>query len=195
MTKCPEFNNWCFKLPSKKENQYFVKISSKNEEEPAEPVFLQFGTNLNFKNGEETIELDLPDENQQKIVIAVDDYVIKTCKENKEKWFNSQDITDSNVDDAFYPSLSRKHSIKLRKSKDLIYFNSLKEKISENELDEKSKISVAVMVEGVWFSKTRFGVTWKVIQLLHHDKKPIEKIGKCLFDNLEEDLDNVFPEL
>lgn len=191
-----EFENWCFKLPSKKEKQYFVNISLKHEENPAEPVFIQFGTNLSFsQNDTDSIEVSLSDETQKKLVVEVDDFVIKTCKENKEKWFQSSNITDSNVDDAFYPSLTRKQSIKLRKSKDLICFNSAKEKINESEINESSKISVAVMIEGVWFSKTRFGVTWKLVQLLHHDRKPIEKIGKCLFENLEDDLDNVFPEL
>jgi hypothetical protein len=51
-------------------------------------------------------------------------------------------------------------------------------------------------LSGIWFTKSRFGVVWKVFQIkMNPEKKPKEM---CLFDDADDDecdeMENAFPD-
>ena len=56
-------------------------------------------------------------------------------------------------------------------------------------------VSCIVHLSGIWFTKSRFGVVWKVIQIKLNKEKE-KKI--CLFEDADDDeyddMENAFPE-
>ena len=74
-------------------------------------------------------------------------------------------------------------------------FDGSKNEISINEIKSDAKVSVIVQLAGIWFTKTRFGITWKIKQMKLHGEKSKTQ-GKYLFEDVEsdDDMDNVFPD-
>lgn len=203
--KTPQFDKIEFGKPIKgSDNKYFVCAFYKNEEsEQSEDIICQFGPRLQTKNSlddkSSSLECIFAEESMKEFVSDCDDHMLAFCKDNKEEWFHSSEISDAYLDNAIMPSLkglkkSDSYSIKFRTSQVMSIFDSSKESIPITEVKEDTKVSVIVQLAGLWFTKTRFGLTWKLKQIKIHNEKP-KSAGQYLFEDVEDDeLDNVFPD-
>jgi leucyl aminopeptidase (aminopeptidase T) len=134
------------------------------------------------------------------LVSDYEEAMVKAAKELKSDWFPDKEITDDYIDSAFHASfkpIKKTHDaiMRLRTSKELQIYTSEKEETTSVDIKEGSKIAMIVLMDGVWFSKNRFGITWKVVQMKIHKQKESSK--KYMFDDnveVERELDNVFPE-
>tara|TARA_B110000977_G_scaffold201113_1_gene294205 strand:+ start:7857 stop:8483 length:627 start_codon:yes stop_codon:yes gene_type:complete len=184
------------------DGKYFVTAFVKDEDVSNE-IMCQFGTRLQAKhsmNSDSTsLECIFADPQLKEFVSECDDHMLAFCKDNKEAWFNNTEISDSYLDNAMFPSFkavkkSESCLMKLRTSNSMNIFDSSKEEISIDSIVEDSKISIIVHFAGLWFTKTRFGLTWKIKQIKLHNEKP-KSAGQYLFEDVEdEELDNVFPD-
>ena len=129
-----------------------------------------------------------------------EDQMLALAKDNKEKWFPDQDITDDYLDNAFMSFVkpikkSNDVNFRMRKSSKLSVYNHRKEEIDEEDVSEGKLVSCIVHLSGIWFTKSRFGVVWKVIQIKLNKEKE-KKI--CLFEDADDDeyddMENAFPE-
>lgn len=197
--KSPEFTEIKFGCPIKgSDNKYFVSAFCNSEE-----ILCQFAPRLlvkNSLNSESTsLELQIADPKIKEFISDCDDHMLAFCKDNKEAWFNSSEISDSYLDNAILPSFktikkSEAICIKFRTSSSMGIFDSSKEEIDCDQITEESKVSVIVQLAGLWFTKTRFGITWKLKQIKLHNDKPKSQ-GQYLFEDADdEELDNVFPD-
>lgn len=204
--KDAHFDKVTFGNPIKgSDNKYFVAAYLKNDESQSqsEEIICQFGPRLTAKSSLDAKSTSLEcvfDESTMKDFLSdCDDHMLGFCKDNKESWFNSTEISDSYLDNAIMPSFkaikkSDTFSIKFRTSQQMSIFDNSKEEIDISQITEDSKISVIAQFAGLWFTKTRFGLTWKIKQIKLHNDKP-KSCGKYLFqDAIDEDLDNVFPD-
>jgi len=129
-----------------------------------------------------------------------EDAMLKTVKQKKDEWFPDKDISDEWLDQAFHSGFkqvkkSTDATAKLRISKELLIYTSERKETGLNDIHDGSKIAVIIHMDGIWFTKSRFGLTWKVVQIkVHKDKEPSRMY---MFDDdavPEPDLDNVFPD-
>ena len=195
--KSPEYEKIIFHNAIKtNDGKYFIKFDKEGDE-----ILAQFTPKLKIiAIKENSIEVKLSNKEHVEFIKDIDEFVINACKDHKLSWFNNEEITDSYVEQAFMSSYktikkSEDISLNLRISKDIQVFTKAKEQIELSKIDETSLISFISQIEGIWFTKTRFGVTWKIRQVMEHDGPYIPKFGKCLIeDEPEEELDNVFPD-
>ena len=201
--KSPDFSKLEFGNPIKgTDGKYFVSVFIKEEDE-VNDIICQFGPRLQAKNSltKESTYIDcmFADNSLKEFITECDDHMLAFCKDNKEAWFNSSEISDSYLENAIFPSFKAVKKtesciIKIRTSSVMSIFDSSKEEISIESIVEDSKVSVIVHLAGLWFTKTRFGITWKVKQLKLHNDKP-KSLGQYLFEDADdENLDNVFPD-
>ena len=127
-----------------------------------------------------------------------DEQFLNLAKENKEIFFPDQNITDNYLEQAFMSSIksSKKTNIfKVRTSSVLGIFSSNKDVLTCDDIEINDKLSIIVQISGLWFTKTRFGITWMLKQIKKNEIK-VDKVGENLFldDEESDDLGNVFPD-
>ena len=205
--KCIEDVDIIYTKPKKQDDgKYFVGMFNKNDEEPSSEVLFQFGPKLccktNLSVDSSYIDLQISESSILEAIKEVDDAVLLAAKTNKDVWFPEQGITDSYLDNAIMTSLKSikksniDFSFRTRTSKDMVIFNSSKEQVEHDEVTNTSYIAVILQVAGIWFTKTRFGPTWKTRQIrIFKDQK--NTINNYLFEDADDedfDTDNVFPD-
>eukprot|EP00854_Cymbomonas_tetramitiformis_P025122 gene25122-30659_t len=127
----------------------------------------------------------------------MDENILSIIKEKKEEWFQGQNIEDAFLD------VGQTHSIKLMKDsskiklrvpKDTIAYNSKKEQIELNGVPIDSEVTCILQLVGMWFTKTRWGVTWKTVQVKTHEKKK-EPLRVYMFadEEVEDDEEILYP--
>lgn len=184
------------------DGNYFITTQIKEcEENPSKPLYFQFNKTVIEKDLEQTtksFDLRMSDSDINGFIQDAEEMVLNAAKENKESWFPSAEITDGYLDTAFMSSIKqikKSHDIyvKVRVSNNMKVFDSQKNEISIEELKEKENLGLIVNMAGIWFTKTRFGITWMVEQIKVPKSK---KIKEFMFEEEEEEaeLDNVFPD-
>ena len=202
----PEFEKVSFAKAVKcSDGKYFIAAAVAKEDEVSQDIFCQFGPNLICKtnlDSSSSVELHIANESVNEFISECDDHFLAMAKDNKESWFPSSEITDTYLENALLPSskmLKKQSSVfnfKARPSKTIEIYNSSKETIEASDVLEGSKVSIIVHLAGLWFTKTRFGLSWVIKQVKLHDGEKSLKVGKCLFadDVAEDEMDNVFPD-
>lgn len=204
-----DFSKISFDKPVMQGDRYFIPARY----EGSERILIQFNSwmtcNADLSNEEGVTKPTLDvlisgkDNSVSPFIELVSDYeeaMVKAAKELKSDWFPDKEITDDYIDSAFHASfkpIKKTHDaiMRLRTSKELQIYTSEKEETTSVDIKEGSKIAMIVLMDGVWFSKNRFGITWKVVQMKIHKQKESSK--KYMFDDdveVERELDNVFPE-
>ena len=199
--KSPKFEEIVSNNPIKgKDKKYFVTLQLKDGND----IMCQFGSKLMVKNQLEkessSMEVIFNNQELKDFIQECDDHVLSMCKLNKGEWFPGEnEISDTYLENAIMSSLKQQKksenvSLKVRTSNKMIIFDSSKQEIENSEIQENSKVSLIVQMAGIWFTKTRFGITWKIKQIKLHNDKP-QTQGEYLFEDVDDDeLDNVFPD-
>ena len=205
--KKSEFEALSFGKPVKgNDGRYFVACYFSKENEPADEVICQFSkqiTNTSKIVVDGGTELLIADEDTIEFIKECDEKLLELCKQNKALWFPGKEISDTYVEQAFMESLKevKKHKnkafLKSRTSKDFVMFNSSKDIIDVVDLKEQSKLAIIIQLAGLWFSSSRFGITWKLRQGKLLETEKVNKFEKSLFIDEEEEEEadmNVFPD-
>jgi len=155
-----------------------------------EPIFIQFSKIklVNDLSGQEYFELLLTPEVVE-YVEELEEQLKEQTKKNKEAWFGNDEITDGYLENAFMScikKMKKQSLLKVRMTESCQFYNIARDEVEVEEFTKDSPISVIVQLAGIWFSKTRFGITIKVTQAkLHGIPKPVK--GVCLFEDLEDE--------
>lgn len=203
--KEPNFEGINFTKPIKgKDGKYFVAMNCQENDDSNE-IICQFGPKLKIstdvQESDTSIDTLIVQEEIIDFIRECDDNAVAFCKDHKEEWFEEEEISDTYIDQAFMPSIKEMkkqkgcYGMKMRISREMDVFNGKRENVDKETIKKDAKVSTIVQMAGLWFTKTRFGITWKVIQVkLNEDKD--KKIGKSMFfeEENEHDIDNVFPD-
>jgi len=155
-----------------------------------EPIFIQFSKLklVNNLQGQEFMDLLITPEIVEYIE-ELEEQLKEQTKKQKEEWFGNEEITDGYLDNAFMScvkKVKKQSLIKVRMTESCQFYNITREEVNVEEFTKDSTISVIIQLSGIWFSKTRFGITLKVNQSkLHGVPKPIK--GVYLFEDVEDD--------
>lgn len=125
---------------------------------------------------------------------ALEEYLVDIIKKNKDEWFPGKDISETFLDVGLVPSFNKDKLRNVKLDKDLKLFNSSKNEIENSELKPNDEVKCIFQLSGVWFTTSRWGVEWKVLQIKTMKKNNINTdIGYMFPDEDEDDLENIDP--
>jgi len=119
------------------------------------------------------VDMNLTHEDYKNYVQTLDDTLISLLKENKDEWFVGKGLTTQFIDTGYLPSLKRNNDWRMIVSEDLAVYDDNKNHYDVHELNAKDTMRCIVQLSGLWFTNTRWGVSWKLIQLKKTKKKEI----------------------
>lgn len=186
-----------FSEPKKgKDGKYFISTSLEENE-----ILFQL-KKLNCKSEiTSSFDVQVTDSSNVDLLREAEDQMLALAKDNKDTWFPEQGITDDYLDNAFMSFIkpikkSQDVNFRMRTSSRLSVYNAIKEEVDFDEIQEGKSVSCIVQLSGIWFTKSRFGVVWKVFQIkMDKERKPKEV---CLFEDADDEecdeMENAFPE-
>lgn len=203
-----DYSKITFSSPVVQGDRYFIQ--SLHETEPIVSQFnrwMQCKTDLVDPEGKVSSQMDVHIAGTESgvspfIEFASDfeDAMLKAAKEKKGEWFPGKEISDEWLDSAFHSGFkqvkkSNDAVMRLRISKDMHVYTSDREEAELGDIKEGSQVALIILMDGLWFTKSRFGLTWKIVQAkIKKEKAPSRKY---MFDDdvsPEPELDNVFPD-
>ena len=192
-----DMNNYFYSKPKKgNDNRYVVTAGYKEESSEVQPLLVQIlkTTTKEEINPEGTVEIDISQNSE--IFKEIEEQIIEVSKSKKDEWFEGKELPDAYFDQAFLPAMKtvkRTSSLKCKIAKGCQVYNSSKEEIDFEELKKNKSLSFIIQVSGIWFSKSRFGVIWKIVQIKTNTGKAILKTN-YMFEEEEEIDASDFPE-
>lgn len=198
------FKKFVFGKVSKMDDRYFIPMAFKETADTeSEPILIQINkahTLGNLVDEDELVKnFDISVDTKTKDILSeFDDQIRGITKDNAKEWFpdKAESMTDSFFDNGIFnsfKSIKKNYKFSARTTKNISIFNSQHEVQDAKDVIEDSNINTIVQAYGIWFTKTRFGITWRIHQIkINTPKKPPTE---CLFEEDNgEDLENVFPD-
>lgn len=143
------------------------------------------------------VDLSCEDESFVKAIKNLDKHIFDVIKEKRTEWFPNKTIEDTFLEMGQTHSLMVHNVLRARTDKNLEIFNTRKESVASTEIVTKSVVRCILQFVGIWFTATRWGITWKVVQMLHYpERKPTtipQTVGYMFPDEEESDNDEDFP--
>ena len=168
------FDNTTFGKPVKGNGFYSMRMTH-NKDNP-EPIILQTPKMALASNILDTkfVDMRLTHEEYSNHVQQIDDTLISLLKENKNEWFVGKGLTDQFIDTGYLPSLKRNGDWRMNVvSDELAVYDDNKQPYDVTNLVVGDTMRCIVQLSGLWFTNTRWGVSWKMIQLKKTKKKEI----------------------
>ena len=200
--KKPDFSSITYATPVKGgDGRYFVAASSTDYPDILCQFIKGIVCNNDLNETDTTIDTSLACPDTIGFIQECDEHFLAKAKDLKREWFPNQDISDSYLDQAFMNSIKpiKKQSLqafKTRISKSVTVFDTARQMSDVSIIKDNMRLCLIVQLSGLWFTKTRFGLTWLVRQIKTVEPEKSLKIGSCLFSDEEypDELDNVFPD-
>lgn len=117
------------------------------------------------------IDMACEDETFVKSIKELDSRMFNVIKEKREEWFPNKVIEDTFLEMGQTPSLMINNVLRARTDKNVEIFNTNKESVDTKLMTEKQVVRCILQFVGIWFTSTRWGVTWKVVQMLHYPER------------------------
>ena len=178
----------------KKRNDFYaVNLFVNSEKDGSVPFYFQtpkMKLSSTLVKGQSSIEVDCDNETFIKQVESVDQYILDIVKSKKVDWFPNQEISDSFLEIGLMSSVSRSNTMKLKVSPDNVIYGNDKSLLEK--LDTGREVKFIVQICGLWFTKSRWGISWMIVQSKDLSKKPLI-INECLFPD-DEQTDHGFVE-
>ena len=112
-----------------------------------------------------------------KSIKDLDTHIFNVIKEKRGEWFPNKTIEDTFLEMGQTPSLMINNVIRARTDKHLEIFNSQKESVDAKSVTANHVVRCILQFVGIWFTSTRWGITWKVVQMLHYpERKPVVNV-------------------
>jgi len=168
------FENLTFSSPVKGKGYYYITVTQ-DKSNPSS-IFMQTPKVALLSNiiNNNFVEVHLNNEDYKQEIQRVDDELFSILKDKKEDWFVGKGLTDQFLDTGYLPTLKRNGDWKLNVSDHINIFDDSKNNIDIDELQIGDSMRCIVQLMGLWFTNTRWGVSWKIIQI----KKSLKKVTK-----------------
>lgn len=174
ITKIEElsFDDVYFSKPIKGNGYYYMTLTQ-NKENP-ESIYMQtpkivLSSNLDKSN---FVNVQMTNQEYKNNIQHIDDTLLNMLKENKDTWFSGKGLTTEFIDTGYLPSLKRNNDWRMNVSIDnLTIYDDNKNSVDISDLNIGDSIRCIVQLSGLWFTNTRWGVSWKLIQIKKYFKK------------------------
>ena len=170
------FDKLTFSKPVAQGDRYFIQVMDDGHRMTKQfNKWMKCKTDLVKENKQATyIDILIPgtDTDVSPFIEYASDFeeaMVKITKEKKGEWFPDKEISDEWLDQAFQSGFkqikkSNDATMRFRVSKDLDVYTSEKEETTVEEIKDGVNIAIIALMDGIWFTKSRFGLTWKVVQ-------------------------------
>lgn len=166
------YDDLVFNKPIKRDGYYYMNIT-KNKTKPT-PVYMQSPKVILESNiiNNNFVDLRICNEEYKDEIQKIDDELLSLLKLNKDEWFQDKGLSDQFVDTGYLPTLKRNGQWKISVNDQINVYDQNKDIIDVKELVIGDSMRCIVQLTGLWFTNTRWGVSWKLIQI----KRTINKI-------------------
>lgn len=190
ITKIEElsFDDVCFSKPIKGNGYYYMTLTQ-NKESP-ESIYIQTPKIILASNIDKSKFVDVKMTNQEykNNIQHLDDTLMNILKENKEEWFSGKCLTTEFIDTGYLPSLKRNNEWKMNLCLDnLSVYDDNRNSLDVTDLNIGDSMRCIVQLSGMWFTNTRWGMSWKLIQIKKYNNK-ISKKDYMFPDDLDHDV-------
>ena len=116
-------------------------------------------------------DLSCDDDSFVKSVKDMDTRVFNVIKEKRAEWFPNKSIEDTFLEMGQTPSLMVNNVLRARTDKHLEIFDSKKNGVDAATVSANHVVRCILQFVGIWFTSTRWGITWKVVQMLYYPER------------------------
>lgn len=164
-------NDLEFGVPKKNTNHYSIHVSAQGTErimiqspkcELKEPLDL---------TSDAYVDMVCKDTDFINALKAVDQHIMDVIKSKRSEWFPDKNIDDTFVEVGQVPSVIMKNIIRLRVHKSVDIFDAHnKQKSDTTSVEQGTAVKCIMHLTGIWFTATRWGLTWNLIQIKAYPK-------------------------
>jgi hypothetical protein len=199
-----EIESLAFGIPKKTNDHYAISLFTGEEKQR---IMIQ--TPKLKLNAELSLEpmtfADMTCSNTEFIesIKQVDHAMVSLIKANRDTWFPNKNIDDTFVEVGQMSSVLMKNVLRLRVPPKVDVFDNAKNQLTElTHIDAGTSVRCILHLSGLWFTATRWGLSWNVVQLKTYPKeKPKTVYSGYLFPDeddesstsIVEDIDTVTP--
>lgn len=121
----------------------------------------------------------------------VDATMAKVIKDNREKWFPGKNIDDTFVEVGQVPSVLSSNLVRLRVNRHLQVFDSASKCLLEaDRVEAGTDVKCIMHLAGIWFTATRWGLTWNLVQMKTYPVQPKKIYKGYMFPDDDEETDH-----
>lgn len=123
----------------------------------------------------------------------VDHAMVSVIKANRDTWFPNKNIDDTFVEVGQMSSVLMKNVLRLRVPLKVDVFDSAKNQLTElTHIDAGTSVRGILHLSGMWFTATRWGLSWNVVQLKTYPKeKPKTVYSGYLFPDEDDECNTI----
>jgi hypothetical protein len=195
-----EIESLSFGIPKKTNDHYTISLFTGEEKQR---IMLQTPKlKLNADLSLESVSFsDMTCHNQEFIdsIKQLDHAMVSVIKANKETWFPNKNIDDTFVEVGQMSSVLMKNVLRVRVPPKVDAFDNAKNQLTDTNIDTGTSVRCILHLSGMWFTATRWGLSWNVVQLKTYPKeKPKTTYSGYMFPDEDdecpvEDIDSVTP--
>lgn len=191
------------KMRMLEDKRYFIPAMYKEDGSIPEPIIIQLNRNITSNDLESDQGLSpildcYINDDVRDLINEYDDTILARVKDNADTWFPGKDFGESYFENAILYSVKTKQKDKKNKfstktTNNIKVYNASHDSLTTADVVKDSNINMIVQLYGVWFTQSRFGISWRLHQVKINT--PTKQTYECLFRDDEdlEDLENVFP--
>ena len=116
------------------------------------------------------IEMKTLDESFIEKIKDIDNLILEYVKIHKEEWFKGKEITDAFLEMGQVNTQKenkenkKEFIIQFKTSNETTHYDAEKQRIQVTDMKKGQELYVIGQLVGIWFTSTRWGITWKVLQ-------------------------------
>lgn len=164
-----EFDNVNYSDPKKNKGHYFVCASDASENSKLyfqTPKLKMNSDLLNEQNNVNNfVDVICESDTFLNAVKKLDEHVSNIIKARRSEWFPNKNIDDTFLEVGQTHSIMKNDIMRLSVNNDIQIFDYKRENVSANTIVKDTVVKCILQFVGIWFTATRWGVTWKIVQM------------------------------
>jgi len=180
--------------PRKVDDRYYVMLKEERENMIYQMPKLVLSSDMTDDDGSPVsfIEMKTLDESFIEKIKDIDNLILEYVKIHKEEWFKGKEITDAFLEMGQVNTQKenkenkKEFIIQFKKSNESTHYDAEKKRIQVTDMKKGQELYVIGQLVGIWFTSTRWGITWKVLQT--KNEKMYKKVEMdYLFEDEDDD--------
>lgn len=185
-----ELDSIVFAAPKKYEDHYSVNLSVGDEKLLVQSPKIKLNADLELPPDNKFVDVLCASSEFITSLKRVDETMASVIKDNRETWFPGKNIDDTFVEVGQVPSVLSSNTIRLRVNKHLQVFDSSSKSPLEADLVGAGTDTKCIMhLAGIWFTATRWGLTWNLVQMKTYPVQPKKSYKGYMFPDDEDEIE------
>jgi hypothetical protein len=101
----------------------------------------------------------------REMLTSIEDTVLQQLKLHKDTWFVNKGIDDLFLENGLTSTVLKNNVFRFRLMDDVQVYDGTKRPIKLNNIKKGDVFKCIIQLTGLWFTPSRWGITWKVMQI------------------------------